>query len=372
MLKLRRFFEILAVRRKSTSVNQTKSMSISSSTLHRRGGDEHKDIKEPSEDNSKGNGKKLLISTKQYACFAILVTAFLLIVVTTETSSSSHLRSFMSTRGLSLNKNEVDSEDTTMQAKLEPGEMMPLAWHSNRNPSDESSRFIGLPPELIAELEAFCIDSGLKDSFQSVAYREKPANDTVDMGTILLKDKYKGMWGVSSPSQYNYEASSDLHWFDPINEEALEEVLDVLKKGDFEQSLQGPIRNAFESQGLSVYDVGFFVLTHSSGESDSRMARPATDNEFINLMIPLFHPKNDQQNHRSCIAPGILAPNIGVLTSGEDSHATGECDFNENNTTAVVAAVYLADTNEDDSDIQGELKSVTQSRREWMEENVQM
>jgi hypothetical protein len=44
------------------------------------------------------------------------------------------------------------------------------------------------------------------------------------------------------------EAGSDLHWFDPNNEEGLEEVLQVLRRGDFDNVLES-VQNEFTLEG---------------------------------------------------------------------------------------------------------------------------
>lgn len=158
------------------------------------------------------------------------------------------------------------------------------------------------------------------DDFQSEAYGADHDKEDSDSSSILLSGSYEGRWGVTAPRKDSNETGSDLHQFDPINEERLEEVLQVLKRGDFDNVLE-IVWNEFTSEGLNV-----FVVTHSSGGRNS-IADPASKDELFHLMIPLFLPREDDIEHGNCIAPVKLMPNVGVLSSREVSHSAGGFDY---------------------------------------------
>jgi len=116
-------------------------------------------------------GKKL--NRAQYYAVFVVLTVFSL---SRGVSTRSHLRSsvHVEPQGESriLSRRVEESEDITspfLLSKLE----------DDGKSINEIFQIVSLPPQLTAELEVFCRDSGLLNAFRSVSYTDNPSIEAV-------------------------------------------------------------------------------------------------------------------------------------------------------------------------------------------------
>lgn len=212
---------------------------------------------------------------------------------------------------------------------------------SDGNHADEYAHYVGLPPQLTTELETFAKNSGLLDAFRSVIYGSKPSGDTFE-----TKGNH-GKWAITSSDQGSDLVNSDKHWFDPVNEEGLEEMIQALKEGDVNAVLES-VRDEFDSSQLTVYDVGFTIVSYCASRNAGE--NHGSNDELFHLMIPLF--SENEKAGGGCIVPVDLTKNVGLILSGDTSpRVTGKCDYRASKGLGIVLSVFIAEDNEEEADV---------------------
>ena len=326
-----------------------ETMIVSGGNLHQRGASSSKVLDTSTKEACVKDDDKKRRGTRHACTMFAVLTIFCLGVIESETSVRKSLRSgptMVEPRALSNKKEE--SEDLLsllLPSSLEPGAISPFAEHLDESQVNEHAQYVGLPPQLTTELEAFVKESGLFEAIQAVPYEDNPSWKTLHNQVFELKGNRRGQFAVASHDEGSNKANSDsdIHWLDAVNEEALDETLDALERGGFDVVLEA-IRTEYKSNGLQVYDVDFFVVTRSSGGNGHvEDSESNDDTSTLRLMIPLFE-------HRNCIVPAGLSQNIGILLPGDTYYSTEGCDLRLKKGFEVAASIHLADVNEDQVD----------------------
>jgi hypothetical protein len=165
-----------------------------------------------------------------------------------------------------------------------------FVWKSDGRQVDKHARLIGLSPQLTTEIYDFVVHNGLMDAFRDVLYSDDSHRGS-RKSRILNVIKANGKWAVTSPGNGSNWSNSDLHWFDVVDEAALEETLQVLKRGGFDTVLDA-IGSECKNDSLMIAAMGFIVVSHSK---DAR--RHADDSgvqgRFLDILFPLVLLESD-------------------------------------------------------------------------------
>ena len=247
---------------------------------------------------------------------------------------------------------EPVSEFVLPNHPLEPGELSKFIWKNDGKQVDTYARLVGLPPQLTTEIYDFCQRSGLMDAFWSIYYDGNEAMGARSSHILDLKGNSKGKWAVTSPREWSNWRNSNMHWFDVIDEEAYEETLQVLKRGGFDTVLNA-IGTEFKSEGLMIAAMGFIVVSHAKG-GGKHGDDPGVGDKFFDLLFPLVIPEHgaaqlyigDERDDRR-LAPINFTRDVGILMSGDTTHATGDCDYRESKGPRVAVTIYIADVDKD-------------------------
>ena len=327
---------------------EKETMIVSGSSLHQRIASSSKVLDTSTTEACVKDDDKKRRGTRHACTMFAVLTIFCLGVIGSESSVRKSLRSgpnMLEPRALSNKKESKDLLSLLLPSSLEPGDISPFADHLDDSQVNEHAQYVGLPPQLTTELEAFVKESGLFEAFQAVPYEENPSWETLHNQVFELKGNRRGQFAVASHDEGSNKAKSDsdIHWIDAVNEEALDETLDALERGGFDVVLEA-IRTEYESNGLQVYDVDFFVVTRSSGgNGHGDDSESNDDTSTLRLMIPLFE-------HGNCIVPVGLSQNIGILLPGVTYYSTKGCDLRLKKGFEVAASIHLADVREDQVD----------------------
>jgi hypothetical protein len=244
-------------------------------------------------------------------------------------------------------KEKSIEKDSFIFPHLDPGNIHPFVWKSNRIQVDKYARLVGIPTRLTEEIRKFCVDIGLMDAFRSILY-----SNPVNIGRSRLLSELKGphKWAVTRPSASASWINSDLHWVDATDEESFEYSLSILKRGDL-SAIAHAIGTEFESESLAFLGMGFIIVSHSTN-SQMHQDNPGGGKDFFDLLFPLTIPENDisqlyvgdNEKNRGLVT---LEPNLGVLLGMDTWHATADCDYRKNQNFRVFVSIYIADVNED-------------------------
>jgi len=148
------------------------------------------------------------------------------------------------------------------------------------------------------------------------------------------------MWAVTTHDEDSSMTNSNLRWFDPVDDEGLEETLQALERGGVDTVLEA-VRRILKLGRLKIFDVGFCVVTHSSDEYIIPVHSEDKEDIF-NLIIPLFRAENKSSEQGNCIAPVGLGANSGLLLSGDTYHGLEHCDYRAERGLGVAVSVHLA------------------------------
>lgn len=246
-----------------------------------------------------------------------------------------------------------DEPDFLIPRKLEPGQLEPIRWRETLQPvdGDEGESFvIGFPPELHQEFAAYVEKTGMKNVARKLLYEEEPLVPH-EHRIYTLDDGSK--WGAMIQGHWN----TDMVWLDPADEECFEDLLSILRRGNFSQVLD-KVGNAFDLEGLMVQGVGAIFLSEYEYSENMHVDIQGSKGSFYNVIVPVHIPENEKATFYVADAgdeenKGVtcLDPNVGIVLGGESSHGTGECNYRETQDFRLSFAIYVADINDDNVEL---------------------
>mmetsp|Transcript_24373 Transcript_24373/g.55641 ORF Transcript_24373/g.55641 Transcript_24373/m.55641 type:complete len:436 (-) Transcript_24373:63-1370(-) len=263
-----------------------------------------------------------------------------------------------------LNKEKPAQQLTT---KPSVDNLVPIYYDEEDNENEAEAFAIGLPQQLSEEFQTFIELEGIMKMAHEILY-----NNALSQGKTYAPENGT-QWRASSSKRDD----TDITWLDPGDERSYQNLISVLRRGKFSQTLKSMTKE-FNLEDLVIQGVEFSFLSYFSDKindnyhNDINVEIPGTADTSFKIILPIHIPYNSsamlrlQSEYQENYEPNVVDDyvmdddeyfggelkvrealinmeyDVGTVIGTETQLAAMPCDYRKNRDFRISAGIYLA------------------------------